>query len=85
MSPRKGFDADRGAFTLCCFAVLCRGVVCWTLGRVGAGQWGLELENGGLVLSGVGPFPGMGFQTPVVDNCPSSARPQLWHSRSRRS
>lgn len=48
MSPRKGFDADGGCFysgaaVLCCAVV----VVCWTLGRVGAGhgdsslKWGL--------------------------------------------
>lgn len=49
MSPRKGFDADGGAFTLSCFAVPCCvcGVVCWALGPVGAGngdwslKWGL--------------------------------------------
>jgi hypothetical protein len=44
MSPRKGFDAERGAFTLSCFAVPCWvcGVVCWALGPVG----GLVLAMG---------------------------------------
>lgn len=72
MSPRKGFDADGGAFTLSCFALLyrcccvrVRGVVCWALGPVGGwwvllatgGQWGLELEMGAWCWPlGGGPF-----------------------------
>lgn len=63
----KGFDADGGAFTLSCSALLCcacRGVV-WcagTLGRVGADNGDLELEMGAWCwLSDVGPFPRPGF------------------------
>lgn len=68
MSPRKGFDADGGAFTLSCFALLYRAAVCvaWCgvlglLGPVGAGCgcWQRAMGNGDWSLKwalGVGPF-----------------------------
>lgn len=77
MSPRKGFDADGGAFTLSCSllccAVLCRGVV-WcagTLGRVGADNGDLSLKWGpGVGCPTWAPSLGRVFRRPAVGDLP---------------
>lgn len=83
MSPRKGFDADGGAFTPSCCAALCRLVWCGVLGlgRVGAALYGdLSSKSGPCVGCSTWALSlGRVFRRPAVGDLPLLRRtwPQL--------